>query len=122
MHGVIVTNFKRYLDEFIGIEAWKEVVSTAGLQGKTYLPVALYPDEEMEALLRAAESATGLRRDDLLADFGIDIPGEHAQHGLAQPHVDDDLRIGHRHGRGGGAVESLVDHDYDEAEEHLETL
>ncbi len=54
----------------LGIEAWKEVVSTAGLQGKTYLPVALYPDAEMEALLRAAESATGLRRDDLLADFG----------------------------------------------------
>ena len=60
MHGVIVTNFKRYLDEFIGIEAWKEVVSTAGLQGKTYLPVALYPDEEMEALLRAADSCGNL--------------------------------------------------------------
>ena len=70
MHGVIVTNFKRYLDEFIGTDAWGEVVSAAGLQGKTYLPVALYPDEEMEALLRAAELATGLRRDDLLADFG----------------------------------------------------
>lgn len=70
MHGVIVTNFKRYLDECMGTDAWGEVVSTAGLQGKTYLPVALYPDEEMEALLRAAESATGLRRDDLLADFG----------------------------------------------------
>ncbi len=46
------------------------MISTAGLKGKTYLPVALYPDEEMEALLGAAESATGLRRDDLLADFG----------------------------------------------------
>ena len=35
MHGVIVTNFKRYLDEFMGTDAWGEVVSTAGLQGKT---------------------------------------------------------------------------------------
>lgn len=70
MHGVIVSNFKRYLDEFIGRDAWGEVVNGAGLQGHTYLPVALYPDEEMEALLRAAEGITGLRRDDLLVDFG----------------------------------------------------
>lgn len=69
MHGVILSNFKRYLDDFIGQEAWSEVVDGAGLEGTTYMPVAMYPDEEMEALLRAAELATGLRRDDLLADF-----------------------------------------------------
>ncbi|MCG8393486.1 MAG: heme NO-binding domain-containing protein [Pseudomonadales bacterium] len=75
MHGVIVSNFKRYLDEFIGTDAWGEVIAGAGLEGKTYLPVALYPDEEMEALLKAAEGATGLRRDDLLADFGEWVMG-----------------------------------------------
>ncbi|PNE03811.1 heme NO binding domain-containing protein [Alcanivorax sp. MD8A] len=70
MHGAIVSNFKRYLDEFLGEGTWGEVINDAGLKGKTYLPVALYPDGEMEALLAAAERATGLRRDDLLADFG----------------------------------------------------
>jgi len=70
MHGAIVSNFKRYLDEFLGEDAWSEVIDGAGLKGKTYLPVALYPDSEMEALLAAAEFASGLRRDDLLADFG----------------------------------------------------
>ena len=54
MHGVIVTNFKRYLAEFTGNDAARQAVSAARLQGKTYLPVALYPDEEMDALLRAA--------------------------------------------------------------------
>lgn len=70
MHGVIVSNFKTYLDEFLGADAWGDVIAGAGLDGKTYLPVALYPDAEMEALLEAAVNATGLRRDDLLADFG----------------------------------------------------
>lgn len=70
MHGVIVSNFKTYLDDFLGEDAWGDVIACAGLDRKTYLPVALYPDAEMEALLEAAVEATGLRRDDLLADFG----------------------------------------------------
>lgn len=70
MHGVIVSNFKTYLDEFLGADAWGDVIAGAGLDRKTYLPVALYPDAEMEALLEAAVNATGLRREDLLADFG----------------------------------------------------
>lgn len=70
MHGAIVSNFKRYLDESIGQEVWQDIVASTGLAGKTYMPVSLYPDEEMELLLTAAEAATGLCRDNLLYDFG----------------------------------------------------
>lgn len=70
MHGAIVSSFKRYLDASLGEEIWSHVVEDAGLKGKTYMPVSIYPDEEMEALLKAAEQASGLRREDLLGDFG----------------------------------------------------
>ncbi len=70
MHGAIVSNFKRYLDESLGQDVWQDMVASTGLAGKTYMPVSLYPDSEMEALLQAAEAATGLCRDSLLHDFG----------------------------------------------------
>ena len=31
MHGVIVSNFKTYLDEFLGADAWGDVIAGAGL-------------------------------------------------------------------------------------------
>lgn len=70
MHGAIVSSFKRYLDTALGEDIWRHVVEDAGLKGKTYMPVSIYPDEEMEALLNAAEQATGLQRENLLSDFG----------------------------------------------------
>lgn len=70
MHGAIVSSFKRYLDSALGEEIWRHAVEDAGLKGKTYMPVSIYPDEEMEALLKAAEHASGLERDNLLGDFG----------------------------------------------------
>ncbi|MGB1466331.1 MAG: heme NO-binding domain-containing protein, partial [Alcanivorax nanhaiticus] len=70
MHGAIVSSFKRYLDSALGEDIWRHAIAEAGLKGKTYMPVSIYPDEEMEALLSAAERACGLRRDDLLGDFG----------------------------------------------------
>ena len=70
MHGAIVSSFKRYLDSALGEDIWRHAIEEAGLKGKTYMPVSIYPDEEMEALLSAAERACGLRRDDLLGDFG----------------------------------------------------
>lgn len=70
MHGVILSNFKHYLVEGYGSETWRELAASAGLSGKTFVPVAMYPDHELEALLEAAEQATGLRRDDILEDFG----------------------------------------------------
>ncbi|MZR63780.1 heme NO-binding domain-containing protein [Alcanivorax sp. DP30] len=70
MHGAIVSSFKRYLDSSLGEEIWQHAVEDAGLKGKTYMPVSIYPDEEMEALLTAAERSSGLRRDNLLEDFG----------------------------------------------------
>ena len=70
MHGAIVSSFKRYLDAALGEDIWRQAVEEAGLKGKTYMPVSIYPDEEMEALLKAAEQASGLQRDNLLEDFG----------------------------------------------------
>ncbi len=55
MHGAIVSSFKRYLDTALWEDIWRHVVEDAGLKGKTYMPVSIYPDEEMEALLNAAE-------------------------------------------------------------------
>ncbi len=90
MHGAIVSNFKRYLDMSLGEDIWRIVVADAGLTGKTYMPVSIYPDEEMEALLTAAEQATGLRRENLLEDFGewVIAPLMHLYKAMIPPDAD----------------------------------
>ncbi|EKF75688.1 Heme NO binding domain-containing protein [Alcanivorax hongdengensis A-11-3] len=70
MHGVILSNLKHYVVEKHGSEAWQAIRQRADLAGRAYVPIRIYPDRELDALLEAAVSLTGATRDAILEDFG----------------------------------------------------
>jgi len=47
MHGIILSELKKYVTEKLGPSAWPKLLSEAGLPNKIYLASTLYPDEEV---------------------------------------------------------------------------
>ena len=54
MHGVIISNLKKYVEEKLGEDAWDTLRDKAGLPGKAFIPISMYPDSDLEDLLAAA--------------------------------------------------------------------
>jgi hypothetical protein len=102
MHGVILTELKKYVKARLGDEAWDTLREAAGLEGRIYLPVQAYPDDEAVALVAAASRLTGLRATEILEDYGRFIVPDLLQlyRGLLRPewtsldlieHVEDTI-------------------------------
>ena len=53
MNGVIFIEIAKFAQSRLGEDAWRQVVSLAGLPSRVYFRVAEYPDEEAIALLSA---------------------------------------------------------------------
>lgn len=70
MHGIIFTALKKYVKTRLGSEAWDALRTQAGLDGRVYLPVQPYPDEEILALVTTAADITGIPATELLEDYG----------------------------------------------------
>jgi predicted hydrocarbon binding protein len=70
MHGLIFVQLKKYASQRLGPEAWDELLHKAALQGRMYLPVQQYPDDELQALVRALSVRTGGDTDGVLQDLG----------------------------------------------------
>jgi predicted hydrocarbon binding protein len=70
MHGLIFVQLKKYASSRLGPEAWDELLHKSALQGRMYLPVQQYPDDELQALLRAFSLRTGGDTDTVLQDLG----------------------------------------------------
>jgi predicted hydrocarbon binding protein len=70
MHGLIFVQLKKYATVRLGPGAWDELLHKAALQGRMYLPVQQYPDDEMHAILRAVALRTGGDSDAVLQDLG----------------------------------------------------
>ena len=70
MHGVILSHLKQWVGERFGAETWDLLLTRAGLEGRLYAPIKLYPDEDLDALVKTASDMTGLSSDEILVDFG----------------------------------------------------
>ena len=70
MHGLIFVQLKKYASQRLGPEAWDELLHKAALQGRMYLPVQQYPDDELLALVRALSLRTGGDPDGVLQELG----------------------------------------------------
>lgn len=70
MHGLIFVQLKKYASARLGPDAWDELLHKAALQGRMYLPVQQYPDDELQALVRALSLRTGGDTDGVLQDLG----------------------------------------------------
>ena len=62
MHGVIISNLKKYVEEKLGEDAWDSLRDKAGLTGKAFIPISMYPDSDLDDLLAAAVEITGQGR------------------------------------------------------------
>ncbi len=70
MHGVIISNLKKYVIEKLGDPAWDSLCEKAGMPGKAFIPISMYPDSDLDDLVAAAVEVTGQDRDAILQDFG----------------------------------------------------
>ena len=70
MHGVILYHLRQFAVERFGPDCWDNAQAAAGLEERVYVPVRLYPDGDMDALVAALEDETALHRNDLLEAFG----------------------------------------------------
>lgn len=70
MHGLIFHELRSYVNQTASVGTWSTIIDSAGLKGKMYLQVQIYPDHEFEALIEEARKAIGIFREDLLINFG----------------------------------------------------
>lgn len=70
MHGIVLKGLKDFVVESYDQGAWAEIQAEASLDGKIYVPVTEYPDEDVQALVGAAAEVTGREPADLLEAFG----------------------------------------------------
>lgn len=70
MHGIVLKGLKDFVISEYDHEAWADIQREAGLEGKVYVPVTEYDDEDVLALVDAASEATGIDVPTLLEEFG----------------------------------------------------
>ena len=70
MHGIVMVEFEAFVQKNFGEETWTQLCEEAQLGGKIYLPVAVYPDEDIMALVDGAVQMTGKPASELLGLFG----------------------------------------------------
>ena len=73
MHGVVFVELERYLTEKLGKPGWEQVRQEAGFSARIFVPVAVYPDEELGALLKAASARLKKPQRLVLEEFGMFI-------------------------------------------------
>lgn len=76
MHGIVFGELKQYVFDRFGAPVWDELLADAAIGPKLYLAIQEYPDEELNAILQAASTHTGLPIAAILQDFG-DFTGPH---------------------------------------------
>jgi hypothetical protein len=76
VHGIVFGELKQYVAARLGADAWDGLLAGAGIGPKLYLAIQEYPDQELGAILEAAERQTGMSIPAILQDFG-DFIGPH---------------------------------------------
>lgn len=70
MHGIILSELKRFVVARQGEETWVRLLQEAGRPTAAYLANEVYPDEDVVALVGAAAALTGRPVPAILEDFG----------------------------------------------------
>jgi hypothetical protein len=73
VHGTIFVELRKFVDSGHPPGTWDQLLELAGLPGREWDPLRIYPDEEALALVGAACQLTGLSADEVLAAFGTFI-------------------------------------------------
>lgn len=70
MHGIVMSQFRRFVVDRLGRDGWDQLTGAAGLAGADYKVGEVYPDEELMGLVLAASRHTGIPLQSLLEEFG----------------------------------------------------
>jgi hypothetical protein len=70
MHGLVLTELKRFADAHLGPAAWQGLMQEAGLEKRLYVASGKYPDSEVSALVGGLAGTMGKDVQELLAEFG----------------------------------------------------
>lgn len=70
MHGIILSELKRFVEARHGAPAWPRLLERAGLPDARYLANETYPDRDAAAIVEAASTMTGVEAQSILEDFG----------------------------------------------------
>jgi len=70
MHGLILTELKRFAGAQLGHAAWQGLLQEAGLEKRLYVSSGKYPDAEVMAIVEGLAQRTGKDPQDLLVEFG----------------------------------------------------
>ena len=70
MHGIVFGELKKFVDKRLGGDTWRTVLTTAGLGTRVYVPIKVYPDSEILALVSTVSALTGIETRKILKDFG----------------------------------------------------
>lgn len=71
MHGSIHSELRGYIIDRHSEDAYEEILRRAELAGKEYEATGYYADEEIHAILAAAEPVLRMSREDILYEYGV---------------------------------------------------
>lgn len=88
MHGMIFLQLSKFADHTYGAGTFSTLLTDAGLGERVYLPIQTYPDAEVQAIVAAAATRTGLDPTRVLFAFGRFLAPEllAAYKPLVKPH------------------------------------
>jgi hypothetical protein len=73
VHGIVMNQFRQYVVDRLGRDAWVPLAEGAGVPPESHRLEGVYPDEHLVALVLAASRTTDTPLNALLEDFGAFI-------------------------------------------------
>ncbi|MGR8940818.1 MAG: FAD-dependent oxidoreductase [Gammaproteobacteria bacterium] len=76
MHGMVFGELKKFVDKKLGGDTWRTALLKAGLGSRVYVPIKVYPDTEILALISTLSGLTGMESPQILKEFGTFISAD----------------------------------------------
>src|SRR3989338_8673692 len=76
MHGIIIFELKKFVNEKFGAEAWQSILENAGQANKIFVLTETYPDEDVIKIVVSASKAANMDMQQVLHDFGYFIAAD----------------------------------------------
>ncbi|MEN7551105.1 heme NO-binding domain-containing protein [Rapidithrix thailandica] len=70
MHGLIFHELNKYIKEKADYTTRKQIWKDAGVEGKVYFVTQIYPDQEIQAIVKASVNLLNISQEELLEGFG----------------------------------------------------
>ena len=70
MHGIIFQQLQQFVTKNYGAKQWNDLLASAGLGGKMYMPTQVYPDGEAVSIVVKASEITKIPVPTILESFG----------------------------------------------------